>query len=262
MQEHSSNTHFIWEQKEDIDFLRTYLNFTNEQKNAEVAVSVRVFDMALKHNDPARGRIAATAFKKYVATLVAQLKAEADFDIKVFGLSNDATETQITGNGAFAIAFKRVYNAMWYGGDLKVLGTVSACQKFAREEGKKEEEKRTKDQLYEQIALDVATQPEWIGKDTTNNNPEFRQAVTREYTRLIEQQERSKKDVDDKDRNVGDIWDDRAAYLATMLRAIYSKSPNDATDMYETFEGKCERTYEHLFGERMEEAVRKEALSA
>lgn len=231
---------YVWDQKTDLEFMRTYLQFSNEQKVAGDNVSIRVHKMALAFNDPARPKVASMAFKRYVADLVDQLKTtEKTIDTTVFGFKKG--DDDIKGNGAFANAFKRVFGAMWYGADLRIEATVTACQKYAREKAAEENKKREKDQLHEELSLSLAASPEWIGKDTSaggKDEAEFRRAVN---TELTKQYERSAKvRADDGDDQPDDVFAAMAKNIADLARQFGATDYQTAVDMLRALETRFE----------------------
>ena len=246
--------HYLWDQKEDIDFLKQYASFRLEEGKMRESVNARVHAMALKFNNPKFGATAADKFREYVKDLAAQLNKEFHIDVVVYGFSTKDDDVRIKGNGAFPQAFKRVYNAMYHGGDLTVLDTVGKCQKFASEAEKKDQLLRERNKRFDEIGMQMAEEEEWKDKEDT---PEFRQEVMKRYSA----QEQVKKAKEEARKAIsGEIQPDpiteRMLDMADKIKRLMEVDEATVEDMVSAFEARINKQMDLHFGSKMQEALK------
>jgi len=255
---------FDWANQDDFTFMKTVIRFERESSTAVVNISDRVFRMAVKFNNPERPSIAAMQFKKYVANLAENVKAEdSSVNLVVFGFK--AGSTEITGNGAFASAFKRVFAAMYYGADLTkefemfgdrwIITSASMCAKFAKKAAEVERQNTTLNKLRKDLELDMASDEEWMNKMDT---PDAQRELNRRVTAAMERQTQARADSGE-DKQAEDKYDHLGRIFASDLRKIAEKSETTAEQLIEAFQNKLDNTLKEFFGANSQEYLSRKA---
>lgn len=255
---------YLWDEKDDVDFFRSVAAFAKEQKNADSVIAPRVHAIALREvnslfrENPKGGVFRAAALRKYIDTTLDEVKATGSaIDLAVFGYSGKkGDEDRITGNGAFANAYKAVFNAVSYGADLTKVQTVSACKKFAKEAADEERKARTKSEMWQAAEIDLMLTPEWMGKDVEGEfKDEFRKAVTRRVDQAMNQQTQSRAEGDEK--VFDDVFEAQGKLLASMARQYAETDYETALEMMRGLEGRFEKLINALLQSAAEQQLSK-----
>jgi len=131
-------------------------------------------DLAKEFNDPKHGPLAAQKFENKIEGLINKV-IQNQKELAGFLLTDaDVKTLKLTGNGLVAAPFRKIFNAMKYGGDLRKLDTVSKCSKFATEQKKKLDDEATAKNLRE------ACESKALAAGLERDTPEFEAFIDKE----------------------------------------------------------------------------------
>jgi hypothetical protein len=131
-------------------------------------------DLAKEFNDPKHGPLAAQKFENKIEGLI-QKVIQNQKELAGFLMTDaDVKTLKLTGNGLVAAPFRKIFNAMKYGGDLRKLDTVSKCSKFATEQKKKLDDEATAKNLRE------ACESKALAAGLERDTPEFEAFIDKE----------------------------------------------------------------------------------
>ena len=221
---------------DQVEWVYTVYRFTRDSREAGGGISGGVHKIALTFNNPASPVAAATNFETHMINIVKQAKLKhANMDTKLVGMGKDG---KLSGNGPLANAFKSIYNAMQFGGDLKdaftlfgqefeALDTVSKCKKFAQKAKEHKDTEDRRNRLFDEVAAEVKAE----GKIDPGSK-EFNAEVLKRVNKMMNLGNNNEEETGLEDQQ--DEWDKLGEQFAAELRALASKGLNDqARDMAE-----------------------------
>ncbi len=184
---------FTSNQLSDVQKMALVVVFQRNDREAGAGMAGWIHSLALPFNvNPGilEGPKNAERFKNKVTDLIQQVISKQQ-EFCGFALNKeDLRDLKLEGNGRLASAFKKVYNAMIYGGDLVALDTVSACAKFTQKARSDEEAKGRASKLRE------AAKAQALSEGLAEGTPEFDHRVAAIVGSLnaIETEQKAEKD--------------------------------------------------------------------
>lgn len=134
---------------DDKDAMRRYSRGVRVADVLKTSISEWMHTHALKFNDPSLPELAAQNFKTWASEMVRYITSpEAGSD------RLEDTKVTLDKSDAFAQAFKKFYEAMRYGGDLKAddMQTGSKCAAFVKKMKAKEDQEKKEAAIKDTIA--------------------------------------------------------------------------------------------------------------
>jgi hypothetical protein len=185
-----------------------------------------VHSLAVKFNDPQSPAIAALRFENYMnAEIHTFLESSDAKDIK--GLKQ--SDIVLTGNGALANAFKKIKNAMMYGGDLcadegdNACPTISKCAQYAKKQKAIKDKADTAEAARKDIHAKLVSQGLEPGSD------EFEKQLAFEMSLLLSAigDDTGKGKPNEQEDEAKDEWDLLGVEFAEALRMMATGQTNN-----------------------------------